>query len=139
MQREASLCQIDSYGSNLLHDFPSGYQIERRQLNLGTSMPSPARGSPFHSLDRTIRHLATMNVQVDWLELKRHTNRLWYANYCLYAYLPPFRNWLLYVGKVCGCTVRQRLQGKHKEQVFRDIEREYGIESVRVLLGGLLL
>ncbi len=80
-----------------------------------------------------------MNVQVDWLELKRHTNRLWYANYCLYAYLHPFRNWLLYVGKVCGCTVRQRLQGKHKEQVFRDIEREYGIESVRVLVGGLLL
>ena len=50
VQREHALCQIDPHGSNLLHDFPSGYQIEFRHLNLGTSMPSPCRGSPFHSL-----------------------------------------------------------------------------------------
>src|SRR5688572_24232653 len=47
---EYPLCQVDAHGSNLSHDFPSGYQIELRQLNLGTSMPSPAWGSPFHSL-----------------------------------------------------------------------------------------
>ena len=52
VQREHALCQIDPHGSNLLRDFPSGYQIEFRHLNLGTSMPSPCRGSPFHSLGR---------------------------------------------------------------------------------------
>lgn len=80
-----------------------------------------------------------MNVRIDWLELKRQTNRLWCANYCLYAYLHPRRNWLLYLGKVCGSTVRQRLQGGHKERLFRDIEREYGIEDFRVLVGALIL
>jgi hypothetical protein len=36
MQRKHVLCQVNAHGSNLFHDFPSGYQIELRHFNLGT-------------------------------------------------------------------------------------------------------
>jgi hypothetical protein len=80
-----------------------------------------------------------MDLSVHWTELQRERNRLWSANYCLYAYLHPERDWLLYLGKAGGSTVRQRLSGDHKHRLFRDIRREYGIEGVRVLVGVLEL
>jgi hypothetical protein len=80
-----------------------------------------------------------MDVWVHWAELQRERNRLWSANYCLYSYLHPERDWLLYVGKVGGSTVRQRLSGDHKQRLFRDFRKDYGIEGVRVLVGVLEL
>ena len=55
LTRRAAQRQIDPHSSNLVHDFPSRYQIELRKLNLGTSMPcglkpASSRRSPFHSL-----------------------------------------------------------------------------------------
>ncbi len=39
-----------------------------------------------------------MLVEVDWTYLNtRH--RLWSDQLCLYAYLHPARDWLLYIGK----------------------------------------
>jgi hypothetical protein len=78
-----------------------------------------------------------MDVWVHWVELNSDRNRLWSANFCLYAYLHAKRDWLLYVGKAGGSTVRQRLSGDHKYRLFRDIRKDYGIEDVRVLVGGL--
>ena len=80
-----------------------------------------------------------MGVWVNWTELQRQSNRLWSANYCLYSYLHPVRDWLLYVGKAGGSTVRQRLSGDHKHQLFRDLRNEYGIEWVRIFVGILEL
>jgi hypothetical protein len=80
-----------------------------------------------------------MNVWVHWEELLSKRNRLWTANYCLYAYLHPTRDWLLYMGKAGGCTVWERLGGEHKNQLFRDFKKDYGIEGVRVLVGLLEL
>ena len=78
-----------------------------------------------------------MDLWVNWAELQRERNRLWSANYCLYAYLHPERDWLLYLGKAGGSTVRQRLSGDHKHRLFRDFRKDYGIEEVRVLVGVL--
>lgn len=80
-----------------------------------------------------------MDVRVHWAQLQRERNRLWSANYCLYSYLHPERNWLLYLGKAGGSTVRQRLSGDHKHRLFRDIRKDYGIDGVRVFVGALEL
>jgi hypothetical protein len=61
--------------------------------------------------------------------------------HCLYAYLQPQRDRLLYIGKADYSTLRSRWHGEHKDQLFEDIRREYGIEEdeVRVLHGELEL
>ena len=80
-----------------------------------------------------------MFVEVFWSELGDDSDPLWSSTFCLYAYLHTRRDWLLYVGKADYSSVRHRLHGAHKEQLFDDIYREYGIKQVRVLHGDLLL
>jgi hypothetical protein len=80
-----------------------------------------------------------MLVEVNWTYLEGNRHPLWADNFCLYAYLHPERDWLLYVGKADYSTVRQRLHGDHKADLFDDIQRRYGIDDVRVLHGELHL
>lgn len=80
-----------------------------------------------------------MLVEVEWTNLDDDRHRLWGGEFCLYAYLHPTRDWLLYVGKADTSTVRRRLHGDHKAQLWRDLSREYAIEAVRVLHGELVV
>ena len=76
-----------------------------------------------------------MRVDVEWTWLDEEDHPLWGDQYCLYAYLHPERDWLLYIGKADYSTVRQRLHGDHKGQLYADLQREYGIDEFRVLHG----
>ena len=67
-----------------------------------------------------------MLVEVLWTELGE-SDPLWSGRFCLYAYLHPQRDWLLYVGKADYSSVRRRLSGDHKDQLFDDFYREYGV------------
>src|SRR6266566_6036038 len=78
-----------------------------------------------------------LRVEIPWVALEDDRDPEWSANFCLYAYLHPDRDWLLYVGKADHQTVRQRLHGDHKADVFDFFDREYGVEQVRVLQGDL--
>ena len=80
-----------------------------------------------------------MLVEVLWSELDDDRDPLWSGKFCLYAYLHAQRDWLLYVGKADYSSVRRRLHGAHKDQLFADIDRQYGTEQVRVLHGDLIL
>lgn len=80
-----------------------------------------------------------MLVQVEWTLLWEDHHSLWSDQLCLYGYLHPTRDWLLYVGKADFSTVRSRLRGNHKAQLFDDIRREYGVDEVRVLHGDIQL
>ena len=80
-----------------------------------------------------------MVIEVDWTELEDQRDPLWSASFCVYAYLHPERDWLLYVGKADFSTIRRRLHGDHKAALFHDLQRRYGIEDLRVLHGELLL
>src|SRR6266851_7481948 len=80
-----------------------------------------------------------LRVEVPWMALDDDRDPGWSANFCLYSYLHPERDWLLYIGKADQQTVRQRLHGDHKAEVFDFFEGEYGIEQVRVLQGDLVL
>jgi hypothetical protein len=78
-----------------------------------------------------------MDVWVHWTELDSDDYGRRDEQYCLYAYLHPTRNQLLYIGKADYSTVGQRLHGDHKDQLFEDIWRSYGVDEVRILHGEL--
>jgi len=78
-----------------------------------------------------------MPVEVDWTALDDGRNPLWADTFCLYAYLHPERDWLLYIGKADYSSVRRRLSGEHKGNLFNDFGRRYGIDQIRVLHGAL--
>lgn len=79
-----------------------------------------------------------LDVQVHWTRLMDNSPE-WQTNFCLYAYLHPERNWLLYIGKSDYQTVRQRLHGEHKDELFRFFWRKYAIDWVDVIQGDLVL
>src|SRR5712692_5572608 len=66
-----------------------------------------------------------MDVVIEWTALYRRHNARWDADRCLYAYLHPTRNQLLYVGKADYCTLLQRMRGDHKEQLFFDLSQRF--------------
>jgi hypothetical protein len=78
-------------------------------------------------------------IEVLWSELDDDADPLWSGQYCLYAYLHARRDWLLYLGKANFASVRNRLGGAKKAQLFADIDLRYGTDGVRVLHGKLLL
>ena len=81
-----------------------------------------------------------MLIEVDWTHLdENYRHPLWKSGLCLYAYLHPAQDWLLYVGKADFATVRSRMRGDHKAQLWRDLWRRYRIEDVRVMHGALVL
>ena len=79
-----------------------------------------------------------MKVYIEWTTLNEDQHELWAVGFCLYAYLHPLRDWLLYVGKADYSTVRGRLHGAHKQVLFRDLWSQYRIDQVRVLHGALI-
>ena len=80
-----------------------------------------------------------MRVILEWTELQNGRDPLWGDEFSLYAYLHPSRDWLLYIGKADYSTIRRRLHGDHKSSLFRDLDRQYGVDGVRVLHAGLVL
>ncbi len=76
-----------------------------------------------------------MLIEVDWTALEDSRDPLWSDSFCLYTYLHPERDWLLYIGKADYSSVRRRFSGDHKAQLFDDISRRYGVDEVRVLHG----
>src|SRR2546430_1504928 len=78
-------------------------------------------------------------VEVPWIKLRGGRDPGWQADFSLYAYLHPEQDFLLYIGKADYQTVRQRMHGEHKDDLFDFFWRKYGIEQVRVLQGDLVL
>lgn len=81
-----------------------------------------------------------MLVYVNWTKLDRgRRSPLWEDSLCLYGYLHPQRDWLLYLGKADFSTVSMRLLGSHKQKLFKDLDERYGINDVSVLHGCIVL
>jgi hypothetical protein len=77
-----------------------------------------------------------MIVEIDWTRLNDRDS-LWQDRLCLYAYVDGTRDRILYIGKADYQTVRQRLHGVHKDEIFAFCDNRLGVEQLEVLHGQL--
>jgi len=76
-----------------------------------------------------------MHVEIEWARIDEDDDPLWQESQCLYAYADLDTGELLYIGKADYQTVRQRLHGQHKEDLFDDLD----VDDVAVFHGRALL
>jgi hypothetical protein len=79
-----------------------------------------------------------MNVHIEWQTLGLHDER-WLWNRCLYSYLHPETQQLLYIGKADGATVKARFHAPDKQSIFKYLNEWCAISSVGVIVGALYL
>ncbi len=79
-------------------------------------------------------------VEVDWHVLRRNDPE-WDADFCLYAYVHPDTDRILYIGKADHQTVWSRMHGRHKDKLFDNLYERFGIEPVdlKVIQGELIM
>src|SRR4051794_2577481 len=77
-----------------------------------------------------------MQVIVEWTRLTLDDPR-WDCRGCLYAYVDFRSGKLLYVGKADSSSVYQRTRGRHKRDIFRFLDQEYGGGEPGVIQGEL--
>ncbi|MGA3028449.1 MAG: hypothetical protein ABSF98_27190 [Bryobacteraceae bacterium] len=74
------------------------------------------------------------DVVLKWsLPYREEDDARWHT-YGLYAYLPPRRPEILYIGKAAGRTILQRLRDPDKDALFRDLAEQRNIQRVRVIV-----
>jgi len=72
-----------------------------------------------------------MLVPIEWINLVSPRD-YWR---CLYAYIHPINKNVLYIGKAYRCSVRERLKGNHKEDIYDYIIDTFNIDKFKVLVG----
>ena len=77
-------------------------------------------------------------VEIEWTRLEEPGDPLWATSFCLYSYLHPETDRILYIGKADYQTVRQRLHGEHKSELFDFFCRAFDLDEVAVIQGDLL-
>lgn len=82
---------------------------------------------------------AQTKVQVKWRSLEDEDDDGWRVCGCLYAYLEPDSDEILYIGKSWGVTVRGRWNRASKEKFWDDLESERGIDEHIALIGEIWL
>jgi len=66
-------------------------------------------------------------IRVQWNVLQGPQDPRWQDNCGLYAYLTTDQQEILYIGKVDGCTVRQRWNAPDKKVFWNALEKERNI------------
>lgn len=79
-----------------------------------------------------------MEIEIDWSYVVDGDDQL---DYCrvLYAYVHPETEEILYIGKADSCSVKERLKGKHKNEIFEYLRAEFGITSMGLLVGEIII
>ncbi|MEP6911857.1 MAG: hypothetical protein ABI923_03830 [bacterium] len=60
-------------------------------------------------------------------------------NLCLYAYVAPRFDEILYIGKTYGCSVKRRWSARDKGNFWRELERVRGIYKHVLIVGAITL
>src|SRR5438552_13789254 len=80
-----------------------------------------------------------MSVKVHWNVIKGPDDPRWQDNCGVYAYMTPSGSEILYLGKVDGCTVRQRWNARDKESFWRALENQRHIFHHVIIVGDIIL
>jgi len=80
-----------------------------------------------------------MKVEINWVFAENNRDDILALRRVLYGYTDPDGKEILYIGKADGCSVRERLSGKHKEDVFKYLEKEIGLNEYCLCVGDLYL
>jgi hypothetical protein len=68
------------------------------------------------------------------LPYREHDDPRWHYDLALYSYLRPRNPEILYIGKADGRTILQRLTGPDKDNLWRDLNRHYQVNAIRVIV-----
>lgn len=91
-----------------------------------------------NSASKAVASHRRYDAVVYWSPLKLDDER-WDDKHCLYAYLAPRTNEVLYIGKAWGVSLRGRWRRYAKEQFWNDLERHRRIRSHCALHGEIVL
>lgn len=95
-------------------------------------------GRALRAADRNVMRRATglpsLRVTVDWFRPDQ-VDDAGDLCHCLYAYLGPPSDEILYIGKSWGVSVQQRWVRSAKPAFWADLERERGIRKHRPIVG----
>src|SRR5438105_5915742 len=80
-----------------------------------------------------------LRVEVDWTMIADRGDPLWQDSFCLYGYLSPRTDQILYIGKADYQTVRQRTHGGHKAELFEYLSNYSKSDELSIIHGQLLL
>lgn len=80
-----------------------------------------------------------MSVRVHWTDIQSLEDPRWKDNCGLYAYTKTGGREILYLGKMDGCTVRQRWNARDKTAFWRDLEKQRGIFHHGVIVGDVII
>ena len=78
-------------------------------------------------------------ITVKWTAIQNDEDPRWQDNCGLYAYLTTNWDEVLYIGKVDGCTVRQRFSAPDKRSLFVELSKKRNINRVSVIVGDIIL
>ena len=79
-----------------------------------------------------------MLVEIRWTRLSP-AHALWDHCFCLYAYVDCASSEILYIGKADLQTVRARLRGRHKQDVFDFCSSDLGVRRFDFLHGDVIV
>jgi hypothetical protein len=79
-----------------------------------------------------------MFIQIGWVDLAPGSEA-WDWTRCVYAYLHPKDEQILYLGKADGSTVRERFAASDKRSMFRFLEEKWDLRRVAVIAGVIAL
>ena len=83
--------------------------------------------------------MSRFTIEIEWRSVETHSDSAWGLTRCLYSYIAPPGNEVVYIGKAWGVTVRGRWTRSAKEGFWSDLERQRGIHQHAVIVGELSL
>ncbi|MES9851047.1 MAG: hypothetical protein ABW170_04360 [Candidatus Thiodiazotropha sp. L084R] len=76
-----------------------------------------------------------MEIEIHWTFAENEDDEILNFHRVLYAYTDGAGKNIFYIGKADGCSVKQRLRGSHKKDVFEYLEKKVGLSEYGLAVG----